>query len=301
MDMHIDDWHETFLSKLDVDEYVDALVDAGVQAAMVKAKPHTGLCYWPCDTGRMHKGLKGWDFFGSMVEKCHANGIAVIAYFTQIFDNWAYDNHPDWRLIAPDGMTFREYRGRDHFRNGRYGIVCPNNPDYRAYVKENLQELNRKYDFEGMFLDMTFWPEICVCPHCRKRWFEETGRELPRTIDWSDPAFREFAYARSVWMAGVCQVCHRGRQGDQTQRHYRAPVFHDHIAVVPRQHGTADGSRGLFRRGITTAAICSKRLSTNTIKACRPRCRLYTTPAGAIPNLICTPPPKRKNSSCCTY
>ena len=199
--MHIDDWNETFLSKLDVDEYVDALVDAGVQAAMVKAKPHTGLCYWPCDAGRMHKSLKGWDFFGSMVEKCHANGIAVIAYFTQIFDNWAYDNHPDWRLIAPDGMTFREYRGRDHFRNGRYGIVCPNNPDYRAYVKENLQELNRKYDFEGMFLDMTFWPEICFCPHCRKRWFEETGREMPRTIDWSDPAFREFAYARSVWMA----------------------------------------------------------------------------------------------------
>ena len=37
MDMHIDDWDETFLSKIDCDEYVQALVDAGVQAAMVKA------------------------------------------------------------------------------------------------------------------------------------------------------------------------------------------------------------------------------------------------------------------------
>ena len=28
MDMHIDDWNEEFLSKIDVDEYVDALKDA---------------------------------------------------------------------------------------------------------------------------------------------------------------------------------------------------------------------------------------------------------------------------------
>lgn len=201
MDMHIDDWDERFLSKIDCDAYIASLVDAGVQAAMVKAKPHTGLCYWPSETGRMHRGLNGHDFFGEMVEKCHQNGIAVIAYFTQIFDNWAYDNHPDWRLIAPDGMTFREYRGRDHFRNGRYGIVCPNNPDYRAYVKANLQELNRRYDFEGMFLDMTFWPELCFCPHCRERWFAQSGRELPRTIDWNDENFRQYAYARDEWMA----------------------------------------------------------------------------------------------------
>ena len=38
MDMHIDDWNEEFLSKIDVDEYVDALKDAGIQAAMVKGR-----------------------------------------------------------------------------------------------------------------------------------------------------------------------------------------------------------------------------------------------------------------------
>lgn len=201
MDMHIDDWNEAFLSKIDPDEYVDALADAHVQCAMVKAKPHTGLCYWPATIGRMHRGLNGRDFFGEMVEKCHAKDIAVIAYYTQVFDNWAYDNHPEWRLVAPDGKNFREYRHKDHFRNGRYGICCPNNPGYRAYVKANLQELNRKYDFEGMFLDMTFWPEICHCEHCRKRWFEETGLELPQKIDWADPLFRKYAYALDVWMA----------------------------------------------------------------------------------------------------
>ena len=106
MDMHIDDWNEEFLSKINPLEYAEALADAHVQCAMVKAKPHTGLCYWPCDIGRMHRGLKGRDFFGEMVKLCHERGIAVIAYYSQIFDNWAYDNHPDWRLICPDGRTF---------------------------------------------------------------------------------------------------------------------------------------------------------------------------------------------------
>ena len=55
MDMHIDDWNPEFLSKINVKEYVAALKDAGVQAAMVKGKPHTGLCYYPTKVGRMHR------------------------------------------------------------------------------------------------------------------------------------------------------------------------------------------------------------------------------------------------------
>ena len=56
MDMHIDDWNPEFLSKINVKEYVDALKDAGVQAAMVKGKPHTGLCYYPTKAGDL-KGM----------------------------------------------------------------------------------------------------------------------------------------------------------------------------------------------------------------------------------------------------
>lgn len=201
MDMHIDDWNPEFLSKLDIDEYVDALKDAGVQAAMIKAKPHTGLCYYPTKIGRMHKGLKDFDFLGKMIEKCHENGIAAEVYFTQIFDNWAYDNHPEWRLVTAEGKNMREYRKLPNFKTGRYGIVCPNNEGYRKYVKDCLTEINENYKFEGMFLDMTFWPEVCYCPSCRKRYMQETGKELPRVMDWNDPDWKEFVYKRDEWMA----------------------------------------------------------------------------------------------------
>ncbi len=206
MDMHIDDWNEEFLSKIDCDEYVDALKAAGIQAAMVKAKSHTGLCYYPSKLGRMHRGLKDKDFLGEMIEKCHREGIAVEVYFTQVFDNFAYDNHPDWRCIGPDGKNFREYRNGGWFKSGRYGIVCPNNKEYRQYVKDYLQELNRNYQFEGMFLDMTFWPDICYCPSCRSRYLEETGRELPRIVNWEDAQFRDFVYRREEWMADYAKL-----------------------------------------------------------------------------------------------
>ncbi len=201
LDMHIDDWKPDFLSKVNVDEYVEALKAAGVQAAMVKGKPHTGLCYYPTKVGRMHKGLKGYDYFGEMIQKCHENGIAVIAYFTQIFDNWAYEEHPSWRLVTAEGKTFREYRGGGDFKNGRYGIVCPNNKEYRAYVEACLTEMNTMYDFEGMFLDMTFFPEVCYCDSCKERYKNETGRELPRKIDWEDEDWLSFVAIRDEWMA----------------------------------------------------------------------------------------------------
>lgn len=205
MDMHIDDWNPEFLSRIDIDEYVDALKDAGVQAAMVKGRPHTGLAYYPTKVGRMHAGLKGFDFFGTMIQRCHENGIAVIAYFTQIFDNWAYETHPEWRLVTADGKGMREYRGMDNFKTGRYGIVCPNNEGYREYVRACLTEMNTLYDFEGMFLDMTFFPEICYCPSCRRRYKDETGKELPRQIDWKNPDWLAYVYKRDEWIAGYAK------------------------------------------------------------------------------------------------
>lgn len=197
--MHIDDWNEEFLSRLDPADIVSTLAAAGAQNIVVKAKSHTGLCYWPGSVGRMHKGLGGRDYVGEMVRLCHERNIDVIVYYSQIFDNWAYDNHPSWRCVYADGLTSRE-KAHFFFKKGRYGVVCANNLEYRAYVKANLQELCRNYPYEGMFLDMPFWPEVCYCPSCRGRYLQETGREMPETVDWDDSVWLDFQYRRERWM-----------------------------------------------------------------------------------------------------
>ena len=64
VDMHIDDWDESFLSKLDPVIYVEMLKTANVQSAMVYANSHIGYCFWPTKNGQMHRGLRGRDFLG---------------------------------------------------------------------------------------------------------------------------------------------------------------------------------------------------------------------------------------------
>lgn len=228
LDLHIDDWNDEFLSKLDPDEIVSTVKQTGAQNLVVKGKPHTGLCYWPSSTGRMHRGLKGRDYVGDMIRLCHKNGIAVMVYFSQIFDNWAYQNHPAWRCVYVDGLSSKE-RAHPLFRKGRYGVVCPNNVEYRDYVKTNLQELTGNYDFEGMFLDMPFWPEVCYCPSCKERYFKETGREMPKTVDWRDPAWQEFQSARERWLgeyASFATRCIKEIKPDVTVEHNFATALH---------------------------------------------------------------------------
>lgn len=222
LDMHIDDSKEVYLSKLDPEKIVETMKDAGVQMLVVKSRPHTGLALFPTKYGRMHRGLKGRDYFGEMIDLCHKNGIAVQAYFSQNFDNLAYEQHPEWRMINCDGLNSKEkldYYNATMFSKGRYGLVCPNNEEYRKYVKACLEEMAKNYEFESIFLDMPFWPEVCYCPSCRKKYYEATGREMPRIINWDDPEFREWQLLREKWMgefAHFTAECIKNIQPDVT-------------------------------------------------------------------------------------
>ena len=208
LDMHICDDRPEYLSKLNLENIVDTLQDAGAQTIVVKSRPHTGVALFPTKFGRMHKGLKGRDYVGEMIKLCHDKGIAVQAYFSQMFDNWAYENHPEWRMINGEGKTSREeadYANESLFRRGRYGLVCPNNVEYREYAKNCLVELTEKYEFESIFLDMPFWPEVCFCPSCQQKYFDATGKDIPHVVDWGDEDFKEWQALRETWLGEFTQ------------------------------------------------------------------------------------------------
>ncbi len=194
LDMHIADWNPEFLSQVDPQKIVPLLRDAGAQQIVVKCRPHTGLAHFPTKFGRMHRGLKGRDYVGEMIDLCHKNGIAVMAYLSQVNDNIAYEQHPTWRIVNGKGATSCEPE------NGRYGQVCPNNLEYRAYLKDCLTEMAENYEFESIFLDMPFWPCVCYCSTCREKYFQATGKDIPRIVRWDDPAFREWQKLREAWI-----------------------------------------------------------------------------------------------------
>ena len=203
LDMHINDDKPEYLSKIDPEHIVEVMKDAGAQMVVVKGRPHTGLALFPTKYGRMHRGLNGRDYVGEMIELCHKNGIMVQSYFSQIFDNYAYEHHPEWRMVNGEGKGSRDYAdytNQSMYRRGRYGLVCPNNEEYQKYAVDCLTEMTEKYQFESIFMDMPFFPEVCYCASCRKKYYEATGREMPKKIEVNSQEFREWQLLREKWM-----------------------------------------------------------------------------------------------------
>ena len=224
--MHIEDWDRQFLSRYNPENYVRMLKLANVKSAMIYANSHVGYCYWPTKTGHMHDGIRGRDVLGEISELCHKEGIDVIFYYSLIFNNWAYEQHPEWRIIDLNGKGSRERHGQA----GRYGVCCPNSPGYRKFVSEQIKELCQNYEFEGIFFDMTFWPTVCYCSNCKKRYREEVGKELPRIIDWDDPAWINFQKKREEWLIEFASMA------TSTVKKYKPEV------TVEHQYSTAPAS-----------------------------------------------------------
>ena len=97
-------------------------------------------------------------------------------------------------------------------------MCCPNSP-YRDYARAHAEEICRLFDFEGLRFDMTFWPTVCYCPHCQRRFAAEVGGELPRMIDWDDPRWVAFQRRREAWLSEFAGDDHGRGQSAQTGGH----------------------------------------------------------------------------------
>ena len=85
----------------------------------------------------------------------------------------------------------------------RYGFCCPNNPDYRAFVKGQIAEIAETFPtLDGLFFDQTNWPYVCHCNHCRDRFAKETGsKTLPDAFDMKNERSALFRKKRYEWLA----------------------------------------------------------------------------------------------------
>ncbi|MCL2160102.1 MAG: alpha-L-fucosidase, partial [Oscillospiraceae bacterium] len=194
VDMHIDDWSPEFLSEFSVDDYYDNLKSGKIQSPMIYLHSHVGHCYWPTKTGHMHSALSGReDLIKRLIDKCRAGGMDAVGYYSLIFNTYEEDRHPEWRIQDSEGKSPRQ-------KGGRYGMCCPNNMEYRKFVFSQIEEIAEYFVLDGMFYDMTFWPEICRCEECKKRFKREEGGELPQNIDWHDETWLSFERKRREWL-----------------------------------------------------------------------------------------------------
>lgn len=204
-DMHIDDWSEEFLSQFSPEEYVENLKLAKINSAMIYLQSHVGLCYFPTKVGKMHNAFIGDETKTKrLIELCKKEGIAVTGYYSLSYDTYQHDLHPEWGMVDQNGDSSRG-GGDGEFAEhaaSRYGHLCPNNPEYREYTKAQIKEMADFFPkMDGMFYDMLFWPgSFCFCDHCKKRWQEEVGGEMPLEENNLDPQWRLLKAKRREWM-----------------------------------------------------------------------------------------------------
>lgn len=162
-DMHVNDRNDEFLSKFSPEEYFENLKTAKVTSAMLYAQSHAGLCYYPTKSGKMHNAFNGReDMMKQLVDKCHSNEIAVTIYYSFIYNICEALKHPDWKMVNPDDIEkLNELEnGNQAFTSAstdRYRKCCPNNPEYRNFVSEQIKEMCEYFDFDDM--------SVCIINH----------------------------------------------------------------------------------------------------------------------------------------
>ncbi len=252
VDTHVPDWDPRLLAKFDAAEYVRTIAQAGFESVMQYAKSHVGLCLWPSKVGPLHANMHGRDYFGEVMQECRRAGLCTVAYYSLVYDIWAFDHYPEWRIIPENGI--------DGILKGRPGVVCPNSP-YRERALAELRELVINYDFQGIFLDMTFWPDVCYCPHCTARFRKEHNDEPPRIINWDDPMWRTFQKAREQWLLEFALLVTKTIKDVRpiTVNHQFSTVFHDWRRGVPLDiRDACDYVGGDFYGGPTQYSLACK-------------------------------------------
>lgn len=212
-DMHLEDWDEQFMSQFSPEQYVANLERANIDSPMIYLQSHVGLCYYPTKNGQMHKALIGReDLIRRTVDLCRKKGMPVVGYYSIIFNTREHDLHPEWRMLHANGASQRsEMRPQDpqlEFSAApsyRYGLCCPNHPEYRQFVFAQVEEMLEYFTLDGLFFDMPFWEHTCYCPKCRARWEAEEGCAMPENVQPADPEFPTLARAKTRWMGEFIQ------------------------------------------------------------------------------------------------
>ena len=195
VDMHINDTKRIYLSCFDAKKYFEYLKEARIQSPMIYLQSHTGLCNFETKAGKTHRFFKEHpEEMKKLISLCQQEGMKVVGYYSLIFNNQAVYDHPSWEMVDKEGKTWREY-------GQRYGLACPNNQEYRRFLKEQLQELAKAFPtLDGLFFDMPYWEVLCHCPSCQERFKKEYGKPLPTRLDWDDKTWKSYVEARQNWM-----------------------------------------------------------------------------------------------------
>ena len=126
----------------------------------------------------------------------HQHGIKLITYLNMHWFSAEFaKNHPDWEQTVASGESY----GKLFPLYGDGTTMCVNSP-WRDWAFRLITEV-AKTGVDGVFLDgPVVFPGCCYCESCQNLFRAETGANLPREEDWSNPLWKKFIAFREESM-----------------------------------------------------------------------------------------------------
>ncbi|MBD2868682.1 beta-galactosidase trimerization domain-containing protein [Paenibacillus arenilitoris] len=178
-----------------------------VDSITVFSKCHHGWAYHPSEANEMHPHLD-FDLLGAQIEAAHEIGVKTPVYLSAGLDEKLARKQPGWLGRSRDDQTCWT-RG---FMEPGYHLFCMNTP-YLDVLVTQIEEVVRRYDADGIFLDIV-GVQPCYCQYCVAAVRSEGG----------DP--RDEQAMRAVWERTYMNYARR--TNDAVHRHRPdLHVFHN--------------------------------------------------------------------------
>jgi len=144
---------------------------------------HHGWIYYNTEKfqDRRHPHLTR-NLLPEQIEACHKRDIRVPIYITLQVDYFTVRQHPEWRLIEPDGSPSGGLADTSSF----WKMLCLNTP-YADLLKEHIGELFELMPVDGLWLDI-IESRDCSCPYC---WADMENQGLDPRITHDRHVFAE--------------------------------------------------------------------------------------------------------------
>ncbi|MCJ8332079.1 MAG: alpha-L-fucosidase, partial [Lentisphaeria bacterium] len=168
IDFHTPEFPEEAIQNFDADKFINTIVDANFQAAVLFTKCHHGNSYYNTSVGHKHSGMSG-DMFGEQIKAARKKGLKVFAYYSVGWDERSIAENPDWGLVTAAGESC-------FYKHWQW--MCINSPYTTELILPQLKEIVTQYEPDGLWLDILSGG--CCCAYCQDQHMAAYGREVDR-------------------------------------------------------------------------------------------------------------------------
>jgi len=220
MDFHTHGLIENVGAQFDPDDFALTLQRAHVNSVTCFARCHHGWMYYDSKLfpERVHPHLVRRGLLAEQIDACHRRGLRVPVYTTIQWDDETAREHPEWRVVTPEG----KFMGAAPYEASFYRYLCYNTP-YRDFLKAHVRELLETLPLDGLFFDIVK-PRDCSCRYCQ-------AGMLARGLDPSNAAVR-LAYARESMRGFMDEM-----SALTWQLRPDAATYYNDNGLGPRLHG----------------------------------------------------------------